>query len=74
MILIVVPEFSVLMISSGSFRLDTPRVLIESSSFFVDAPKALHAVMVAVVSLEIRGLEMSEAPSERDARVIALCV
>jgi len=60
----VVPEFSTFTMSSGIFG-DAPDMRSVELSCLIDAPIALDAAMVALVSLDSRALETTEFPSAR---------
>ena len=71
-ILIVVPEFSALMIFSGVSKLWLPvtcKILLVCIIF---APNALQAARVDSVSRESRALEIVDCPSASEAIAIAL--
>jgi len=69
----VVPEFSTFTTSWAALG-SVPKTLMNEGLSSSSAPMALHALMVAKVSLEISGLKTLLAAADRLAITIALCV
>ena len=71
---IVVPEFSTLITLSGTFKVSFPETINPLSVLFIPTPNSLHASIVAIVSLDIRGLIICEFPFAKEEMKMALCV
>ena len=71
---IVVPEFSTLITLSGTFGVSFPETINSSFLLCIFIPNALHASIVAIVSLERRGLIIRDSPFAKEETNIALWV
>jgi hypothetical protein len=71
---IVVPEFSTLITSSGTFKEAFPETIKPFPALFISTPNALHALIVAIVSRDMSGLIILELPFTREEMKMARCV
>jgi hypothetical protein len=68
----VVPEFSILITSSGATRAVLPLTVIWSGRSTILTPKALHPLIVAIVSRDRNVLKSNDSPSASEDTAIAL--
>ncbi len=68
----VVPEFSILITSSGATKAVLPLTVIWSDRSTILTPKALHPLIVAIVSRDLNVLRSNDSPSANEDTAIAL--